>query len=192
MAPDRRAQKRNLRLFAIARSDINEALNAARILQRNNSEASRDPYLPMKRTIYFPVLHAMVISYSRPFVPTRTAPRLQGRWARFEDRRLQETHELVISMRNDFVAHSDEEKRRVTVYPHGSFKPRGFPTANTGLGISTGSIALAPPTIDAIIDCCMDIGRRLNEEVQRLLDALYASRTDLPTRPFLVTDDDGL
>jgi hypothetical protein len=190
--PSRRRQKGNLRLFAIARSDITAALHAAEILQALHRQAGGDAYAPMRRTIFFPVLHALVISYSRPFVATRTSPHLQGRWARFDATRLQQAHEEVIAMRNDFVAHRDEDQRQVTVYPDGSYTPPGFPSANKGLGISTSSVVLGAPIIDAFAECCADVGRRLNSEVERLLQELYGARTDLPRQPFEVSDDDEL
>jgi hypothetical protein len=188
---DRRTQKRSLRLFAIARMDVHEALVCAQILQRLQREAPGDPFLPMKQEIFFPVQNAMVVSYARPFVPTRTSQRLQGRWARFDDQRLQVVHDLVIRTRHDFVAHSDEEQRTVTIVPAGYVVP-GVGRPSGGLGLQTSSIAFSAETVDTIVDCCMDVGFRVTKEVDRLRDELYLGRSDLPATPFPVSDNDGI
>src|SRR5436190_12715228 len=103
MPLDRRQRKRNLRLFAIARSDVVAAKRCADLLQRlihdTGAEAMRQPE-------FAPLQHALVISYARPFTPTRTSQRLTGSWARFADPRLNRAHVTVLKMRNDFVAHS--------------------------------------------------------------------------------------
>ena len=193
MPLDRRQLKRNLRLFAIARSDLVAAQRCVNLLQQvirvTGADAIRQPE-------FAPLQHALVITYARPFTPTKTSQRLTGRWARFEDPRLNRAHATALRMRNSFVAHSDEEQRQVTIIPPGAPAVRGhkmrLPADSEVVGIRISSQLLPTSMIDALAHCCRDVGGRLNQEVWRLQGELYDGRTDLPSEPFLVTDDDGL
>ena len=196
MALDRRRLKRQLRMFAIARSDLLAAQRAglllvdllARVGDDNQAAATTFPE-------FRPIMHALVVDYARPFVGARGGSRLQGSWARFPTEDMQKAHDRVLLMRNAIVAHSDEQERDVTVYPRGTFGVTvvlGHDEPRHGLTVSTSWVLVPTPTIRAIVACSRDLEPRVRSELDRLVEVLYDGRADLPTQPFRVTDCDGV
>src|SRR2546428_6705031 len=121
--------KKDLYRLAAARSDVTGALRSAELMLARVSEMG-DP-------LYFPLWHATVVAYARPFTRNKPHGSLPARWGRFEDEILQRTHDSLLHDRDKLVAHSDADVRRVNVIPPQIHFGSVGPTA--GLGISTYS-----------------------------------------------------
>ena len=71
--------------------------------------------------------------------------------------------------------------------------PKGTPIGNTGLtsglGVVVRDVALPVERFPQIEAVCLDLGSRLNLEVEKELRALFGSK-DLPPEEFELTFDD--
>jgi hypothetical protein len=177
----RAAKKKELYQLAIARSDITEAMTTCDLIIQH----VRD----MGDKLYLPLFHAIVVSYARPFTQNRPHGRLSAEWATFSDPHFQEAHDKLIKARNQYIAHSDEEIRKVLILPSGA------PIGETGL--RAGDISLTVRTLGfslswfpSIHDLCLDLGSRMETRVNSLLAELYAG-CQLPAEAFPLTFEEG-
>ena len=181
--PPRGIRKRELHKLVVARSDVNAARHACEVLLTRIKDLGDD--------LYMPLLYAAAISYGRPFSDNRPIGPLPGRWRRFDDPRLQKTHDDLLETRNKLVAHSDPAERTVDIYPPGApLGKTGLVSGGVSVSIRLGGVFTIARFQD-VYDTCMDLGGRLNDEVQALLQELYGNR-ELPKTDFPLTFDDGL
>jgi hypothetical protein len=115
---------------------------------------------------------------------------LPAEWSKFSTPHFQETHDDLIKSRHQFIAHSDEEIRKVEIFPSGA------PVGKTGLksgdvSISIRTMAFPMSQFHHIRDLCCDLGSRLDRRINDLLAELYTGR-ELPNKSFRLTFDDGL
>ncbi|MBI2039910.1 hypothetical protein HYT18_02460 [Candidatus Microgenomates bacterium] len=168
-----REDRINLYKLAIARNDITEALFTTRLFLET-VKSIRDPN-------FQPLQDAIVIAYARPFKRNRPYGSLDKRWEKF-DSGIERLHELIIETRDTLVAHSDTLYRKVQIIPKGISNIPGIPTnEDIALIVSTKKIALDMfPRIEIL---CMDLGSRLNDEINDLLEKLFGNK-QLPNEPF--------
>jgi hypothetical protein len=141
--------------LAVARSDLLASRDACEHLLA----IEEPPY-----TLHTALLAAIVISYGRPFSQNRPHGPLPRRWHRFENKRHGEVHRIVLRMRDKLIAHSDIAERRVFVVPPGvDFPLRAPPDGKTAVVVRTAT--LVPSLVEEIRDLCLDLGRRINAEV---------------------------
>src|SRR5574341_438635 len=100
------ARKRELYRLALARTDIGQARDACRFFLDNVSS--------YHHPLYVALYAAIVVSYARPFIQSRTLGALPSRWARFSHPRLQKTHNKLMQARNEIIASSDVTGRPAT------------------------------------------------------------------------------
>jgi hypothetical protein len=182
MPDSRSAKKKELYQLAVARSDIKAAMSTCNLIIQHVRELGSD--------LYSPLFHAIVIAYARPFTKNRPLGRLPEEWSTFSNPQAQELHDELIKSRDQYIAHSDKEVRKVRIFPHGA------PLGETGL--KSGGVSLTVRTMAFSISwfqdvrsLCLDLGTRLNKRVEDLLTELYAGR-EMPPKAFELTFDDGL
>jgi len=174
------SRKKEFYKIVVARSDITAALTACDLFLSKVKDLSDD--------LYFPLLNAIVVCYSRPFTSNKPLGPLSEKWHKFHNETFQKTHETILSLRNKTIAHSDLEIRKVFIYPAGT------PIAKTGikshhLGVAISNHALPMERFPEIRATCFDLGYRLNIEAERELRSLFGNKNP-PSRKFELTFDD--
>jgi hypothetical protein len=115
---------------------------------------------------------------------------LPAEWSTFSDPYFQEAHAKIIKARHQYIAHSDEEIRKVLIFPPDApIGETGYRAGDLSLTVRTLGFPLEwfPP----IRDLCLDLGGRLDKRVNCLLKELYAG-WELPAEAFPLTFDEGL
>jgi hypothetical protein len=182
MQNSRAAKKKELYKLVVARSDITSAMGTCDLMKKNVDAVGNE--------LYQPLFHAIVIAYARPFTRNKPLGPLSTEWPNFSNPEFQQTHDELIKARHQFIAHSDEEVRRVEIFPHGSsIKETGLKSGGVGVGIR--NIAFSLSYFEHIRALCYDLGYRLNRRVEDLLAELYNGQK-LPNEAFQLTFDDGL
>jgi|SRR3989344_8263988 len=169
----------NLYKLVIARNDITEALLTTELFLKTVSSIS-SPY-------FQPLQDAIVIAYARPFTGNAPYGALAKKWSVFSDVAMESTHEMLIHTRMKLVAHSDMTYRRVVIMPKGTSMLPGEtqPNEDVVLRVSTKKIALT--TFPLIRNLCLDLGSRLDDEVEKITDA-FISDENFPKAPFDLLD----
>jgi hypothetical protein len=160
----RAAKKKELYQLAIARSDITEAMTTCDLMIQHVKD--------MGDKLYQPLFHAIVVSYARPFTKNQPHGRLPTEWSKFSDPYFQEAHDKIIKARHQYIAHSDEEIRKVLIFPPGArIGETDYKVGDISLTVRTLGFPLSwfPP----IRDLCLDLGGRLDKRVNSLLAELY-------------------
>jgi hypothetical protein len=182
MSEFRSAKKKQLYQLAVARSDIKDAMTTCELLIQH-VEGLGDK-------LYQPLFHAIVMAYARPFTRNQPLGPLPAEWSKFSNPHFQETHDDLIKSRHQFIAHSDEEIRKVIIFPPGaSLGKTGLKSG--GVSISIRTIAFRISKFHDIRDLCHDLGSRLDKRVNAVVTELYTNRK-LPNKSFQLTFDDGL
>src|SRR4051794_20587473 len=91
--------KRELFRLTFARSDIK--------LAKTFCDWLISPEQRRESDIHTALWTAMAVCYARPFSKNNIG-QLAGRWARFDDERLTQTHNLLVAARNRDFAHTDK------------------------------------------------------------------------------------
>jgi hypothetical protein len=174
--------KKELYQLAVARSDIASAMDTCDLMIKNVRHLGND--------LYQPLFHAIVIAYARPFTRNKPLGPLSAEWPNFSNSDFQETHAELIKARHKFIAHSDEEVRRVEIFPHGSsVMETGLKSGGVGVGVHT--IVFPLSYFQHIRALCYDLFQRLDGRINNLLVELYNGQK-LPNEPFKLTFDNGL
>lgn len=174
--------KKELYKLAVARSDITAALEISNLVLREVKSLGDD--------LYYPLLNALIVCYSRPFSPNKPLGSLKKKWHKFNNPDFQEIHEEILELRDKVVAHSDLEVRRVHIYPRGTPLPELGKGMKSGGSLSVSSYYLPLEMFPVIRDACFDLGTRLNNEVERALSLLLASQDYPPEHVELTFDDE--
>src|SRR5437773_2561704 len=173
-APTKSSKKRDLHRLAVARSDIAAALEACNLLLANVDHLGHD--------LYQPLFHAIAISYARPFTANRPLGSLPAKWSRYANPGFQEAHDQLLSVRNQFVAHSDQDERTVQIVPPYVTVP-GANTHYDKVGVGVRTVVFPIENFVVVRDMCLDIGRRIEKAIDPLLDELYKDKV-LPAAMF--------
>jgi hypothetical protein len=166
-------KRQDLHRLVVARSDINEALEVARHIINHVSD-ERDP-------LWVPLQDAALVAYARPFTSNRPFGNLPSRYEKFGSPQLQDLHQQILELRHKTIAHSDAEIRSVIVVPRGvPFGPESIGTPG-GVVVRTRKLPISLfKDIEAI---CLDLGRRLNQDADELINKVLAS-SEIPDHPF--------
>lgn len=179
----RSKQKMNLYKLVVARSDIKAAFETCELFMKTVDNLGHD--------LYYPLFCSIVICYGRPFSDNEPIGPLPGYWSKFSDKRLQETHDDLISTRNKLVAHSDLDIRKVIIYPPDTHVEKTkLISGNVGVGIRSFYFPLKRFPI--IHKTSLDLGHRLNNVIEEEIKKIYGGGMDLPNAPFPLRFDEGL
>jgi hypothetical protein len=180
-------KKREFYQLALADTDIRTAINVADDFIKLLKDW-RKPKLPYHLSEAF--VAYIVVSYSRPFIRTRRSrvSPLPPRWSQFDNRRLQETHDLMVRVRHTLFAHSDPSLRMMSIIPAGVLMKIGRPAPKISYMLT--SQILPPTEVGNLRATCVDLQQRLEVRVKQLLDEIYGGM-ELPRREFSLRFDDG-
>jgi len=184
--PVRSHQKRHLYRLLIARSDITAALNACDLILKNIET--------LKDDLLYPLTTAVVVCYVRPFTENKPHGALPKRYTKFANPLHQKVHNELIKARHEAFAHSDMNIRRAQVVPPNVV----FGKTETGKELKSIDVSVqvsyylwAPDFFTNVRETILDIGRRLQTEIEELKDNLYKGM-ELPNAPFTIRIDEGL
>jgi hypothetical protein len=183
MRPESRAsRKKKLYKLTVALKDIVEARHACSLFGKTIASTADD--------LYYPLLNSIVVSYSKPFVENKALGPLSSHWRRFDNPKLQQTHDRLLKFRHDNIAHNDLDTAQVQIIPPGA-KVQG--QQNTALGVSWAVTrhVLAPQTFQLIWDTIEDLRVRLMQAIDEEMLILYGL-SQLPREPFPLRFDEGL
>jgi hypothetical protein len=168
-----RDRKRDLYRAALARSDVQAALQASEAL----IEARPDPLTPL----FWALQSAVVICYARPFVKVRgdSVGVLPKRLSRLDDPEQKALHQMVLDLRRQTVAHSDPNVRKVFITPKGSRLPDTDIRAGN-LEVGVVNAALPWDAIEKMPALCTHFREALTIEVRSLLSQLYGDEFYVP------------
>lgn len=169
-----REKKRNLYRLAIARSDVAAAMAGCRHLIDVRIEAGHP--------LYWTLHNGIVISYCRPFTRNKPYGPLPAKYSTFDDPELRELHSELLDLRDKCVAHSDYDRRKVFIVPHGAAL---FDTgrAAKGLGTAVQNWALPLAKWEDVHSLCMELGSSISVDAETELQMLYSGDLYTP-EPF--------
>ena len=183
--PSRAQKKKNLYKLLVARSDIDAAHTACELFLKTVTDLSDD--------LYYPLFTAIVVCYARPFTNNKPFGSLPEKWGRFIDPNQQKLHDSLIKTRRELVAHSDLSVRKAMIVPPGvligRLNERQLKSSKIGTQINYYLFRI--PEIRKIPLLTLDLGRRVNAEIEVTLAELYGGM-DLPFVKFALRIDDGL
>ena len=146
----------------------------------------------MNNPLYLPLLEAIIISYSRPFINNDSLGILPKRWSQFEDKKLKEAHDSILKYRNELVAHSDNTVRTIQIFsPNANFGPMQKEKKMEGPGFAIRTFWIPLGRVQTFYQLCHFQGQRLVKEVMEMLDDLYGGM-ELPDKAFDLRIHDGL
>ena len=140
--------------------------------------------------LYQPLLHSIAVCYSKPFVENKALGPLSGHWRKFEDPKYQKTHEMLLKIRNEIIAHNDLEKVKVRMVPPGSsFKGRKH--EGLGLGYALSTYAFPLHKFEVIWHTIEEQRVRLMKAVDEEILVLYGL-SEIPKDDFELDFTEGL
>jgi hypothetical protein len=175
-------RKKKLYKLIVAYKDIEEARHACSLFSRTIRSTSDD--------MYYPLLTAIVIPYSKPFVKNKALGILPGCWQKFEKRELQETHDRLLKFRHDNIAHNDLSTVQVLIVPPGA-KVDGKESKALGVSWAFSRHKLALETFRLIWDTIEDLRMRLEKAINEEMLVLFGL-SKLPAESFVLTFDENL
>jgi len=181
----RQNEKKLLYKIHVAISDITAALRVCKFIESSINSINDEAY--------YPLFAAVIICYSRPFSRNKPLGPLPDGWTHYNSQEFQDVHDRLIQARNELVAHSDINARKVKIVPHNSLhlKDKGKVISNTGIGIGSSYYLFHPDLFKLVQKMILDLGQRLDEQQIALLAKLYGNM-DLPNAPFYLRFDNGL
>jgi hypothetical protein len=140
--------------------------------------------------LYQPLLHSLVICYSKPFVENKGVGPLSSNWRKFDNPEYQKTHELLLKVRNELIAHNDLETVQVKMVPPGSnFEGRKYDSH--GLGYALRTYALPLEKFEVIWHTIEEQRVRLMRAIDEDMLVLYGL-SQVPKTPFQLDFTEGL
>jgi hypothetical protein len=181
--------------LVLAHSDIDSAYRTCELFGEKVALAEKHNYEPtagFSNPLYSPLVEAIVISYARPFTDNRGIGILPKKWSQFPDARLLQAHQMILRYRNQLVAHSDQEVRRIQIMPpNGSRFPNRKGYTALGPGFTVRGFGIRLSQVEVFYKLCGYQGQRLWNDVEKLLDELYGGM-ELPHREFDLKITEGL
>jgi hypothetical protein len=188
----RTEKKRELNKLILAHSDVYAAFKTCEhflAIIRPHAASNPSKYPGMDHPLYFPLIEAIVISYSRPFTPNDSLGELKKEWHKFPDARLQDAHRRILQARNELVAHSDMVVRKVVIQPPGDSRVEGYRSVGVGYGIK--GYWFTVNQVKTFSATAGNLAKRLHEATEQLLEDLYDGM-ELPAKEFYLEFNDGL
>jgi hypothetical protein len=180
--PSRSERKKTLYKLIVAFHDMVYARAACELFGENVDS--------IFHPLYQPLLHSIAICYSKPFVENKALGPLSGHWRKFEDRKYQETHEKLLNIRNEIIAHNDLETVKVMMVPPGSsFKGRKH--GGLGLGYALSTYAFPLEKFEVIWHTIEEQRVRLMKAIDEEILVLYGL-SQIPEVPFRLDFTEGL
>lgn len=136
------------------------------------------------------LLYAVITTYGRAFQAMQPFGKLAKEWGQFDNKRLTETHRLLMDLRNQYVAHADYKGREVVVYPRKALKEKfGLELSGLTFTISPRTDGLGYPAED-IEQLCGNLLESIKAIHLKITKELFGDGTSLTEAFPLITDDD--
>jgi hypothetical protein len=191
--PTRLEMKRELHKLILAHGDIYGAfLTCNHFLSVVPPEFSSQAgvHAGLDHPLYWPLMTAIVVSYSRPFTDNNGYGVLKKRWSQFNHPKRREAHHLLLKARNELAAHTDIEIRRLRIVPPGRSRfLKGHELKHVGFAVAGYIFTLAQ--VEIFGHHSAELAQDLFGEVEILLNKLYVDM-ELPNAPFDLRLNDGL
>jgi hypothetical protein len=193
---DKRSRRKKLfQKLALAHFDVDSAYKTCELFLEKVAAgklSEKTVEVGMGNPLYLPLLEAMIISYSRPFIDNDGLGVLSKQWSEFEDKELKKTHHFILNYRNDLVAHSDHTVRKIQIFSaNANFGPMRKKQKMEGPGFAVSTFWIPLGRVGTFHRLFAVQGQRMIAEVMRMLDELYGEM-DLPDKAFDLRDDEGL
>ena len=178
----RSEKKKDLYKLLIARSDLVASSRACKLMLESVDDIGHD--------LYYPLFSSIIICYARPFTNNEPYGALSKKWVKFNDPRLQEVHDKIMSARHELIAHSDLKARKAFIVTP------GYPVGNKNLksgeiGTQISMYFFPIQFFNFVHETATDLLKRIGSEIERLVDDLYRG-LELPSKPFGLKADEGL
>jgi hypothetical protein len=178
----RSARKKRLYKLIVALHDMIHARHACELFGKTVDSIGHP--------LYQPLLHSVVICYSKPFIENKGVGTLSSNWRKFDNPEYQKTHRLLLQIRNELIAHNDVETVQVRMIPPGSnFEGRKY--EGNGLGYALRTYALPLKKFELIWQTLEEQRVRLMKAIDEEMLVLYGS-SQLPKTPFQLDFTEGL
>ena len=182
----REDEKKDFLRFALANNDLRSALYTCdyfiALITNQNLKT-----VPLELSQAF--IPAIILSYCRPF-SGGSIGELPGKWTKFADETLRKTHHEMVSWRHNHYAHSDPNVHSVSIIPDG-FLPKEIGTKPPQIAYTINDAFPPAESVFRYRAVIADLQPRIEEEVYRLLNHLYAG-LELPKGVFKLKFNEGL
>jgi|BarGraIncu01121A_1022015.scaffolds.fasta_scaffold02336_4 hypothetical protein len=183
--PARSHQKIDLYRLLIARSDLHASLKASELIIKNVKN--------IKDENLYPLTTSVVVCYARPFTGNKPYGPLPKKWSKFDNPQYQDTHDRLLQARHELFAHSDMNVRKAQIVPpnvplviYG-----GKELKSPEIGTQVSNTLFEIDFFKIVRETNLDIGRRLQSEIDKLIIDLYENM-ELPNEVFNLRVDEGL
>lgn len=176
------ARKKRLYKLIVALKDIVEARSACSLFSSTIRSMGDD--------LYYPLLNSIVVCYAKPFVGSKALGPLSSHWRKFSARKLQDTHDRLLQLRHDNIAHNDLSTTQVQIIPPRA-RLAGKETEAVGVSWAVTRHLLDLRTFPLIWETIEDLRVRLMRAIDEEILVLYGL-SDLPPEAFPLNFDEGL
>jgi len=170
-------KKKQFYKYAVALTDIRAALASCEMIINDY-----DNLLNKNYDLFISLHTSIIVNYAKPFTDNKPLGRLPKKFSSFQDSTYQEMHKQLIDLRNQFVAHSDYNMRKVHIYPKNTQLMKTGHFAS-GLGFTVSSIILDKALYEKIFEVGKYLINLLYKDVFQLLDELFDNQF-LPNHSF--------
>lgn len=183
--PARSQQKRDLYRLLVARSDMNASLRAADLIIKNVKS--------IKDRNLYPLTTSVIVCYARPFTANKPYGSLPNKWSKFDNSRYQTTHDKLLQARHELFAHSDMNVRKVLIVPPNAtlISHGGHEWKSPEIATEVSYTLFGLDFFKIVRETNIDIGRRMQDEIDKLIIDLYENM-ELPNKAFNLRVDEGL
>jgi len=178
-------RKMYLYKLMVARSDMNAAISACKLMLSTVDGFGHD--------LYYPLYASVIICYARPFTNNKPYGALPNRWQRFDSQKKKQTHKKILQARHELIAHSDMRVRKSMIVPPGVVigKHEEKEIKSSSIGTLTSLYFFPVRFFSLVQNNSIHIGSRLNKEIDEIVEELYGNM-ELPSVAFELRIDEGL
>jgi hypothetical protein len=151
--------------------------------------------------MHVPILCSICVMYARPFTDNAGVGMISRKFGKYNDARLQTTHDVLLRSRKEFYAHSDATlTAKMTSGAVQSIQPidvvvsrRSTPEGMLfSFGYQLHELRLHSIVIPDVRDLCRELESRLAHEIRVTLDRLFTPMTPEIARMFAERDENQL
>lgn len=179
-------QKREIIRLSLAFSDMRSAFALCDWLAQHTEVSLKADGGDIWRAL----VHAIVVSYARPFTSNDPIGALSSKWSRFPHKWRAALHKDLMDLRHKAMAHSDTGEKGMRsvrlIPPHGAFGV--LRNQSEAIAIVVGGKMLSPVRLPYVRQHAYELGQRLYEAAQRLAERLFGTRI-LPASGLEITKE---
>jgi hypothetical protein len=164
---------------------MNASLRATDLII-NNVKSIKDDSL-------YPLTTSVIVCYACPFTSNKPHGCLPKKWSKFDNPQYQATHDTLLQARHELFAHSDMNVREALIVPPNVpfVVHEGKERKSSKIGTKVSFILFGLDFFKIARETNLDIGRRIQAEIDKLIIDLYENM-ELPNKAFSLRVDEGL